>query len=97
LVSDLVKHEDSWPFLKPVSKKDSKEYLKLVNNKPMNLATIKNNLINYKYNDYKLIINDLKLIFTNCNLYFDKTSDEYKSGKILFDYFNQQATQYELV
>lgn len=98
LVCELVKHEDSWPFLKQIPKKDAKEYLKLVNNKPMNLATIKNNLINYKYSsDYKLIMNDLKLIFTNCNLYYDETSDEYKSGKILFDYFTQQATQYGLI
>jgi hypothetical protein len=59
----------------------------------MDFATIKNNINNFKYDDYTNIIDDIRLTFENCWKYNEPGSDIYKTGKRLSAYFENHAKQ----
>jgi hypothetical protein len=59
----------------------------------MDFATIKNNINNFKYDDYTNIIDDIRLTFENCWKYNEPGSDIYKTGKRLSTYFENHAKQ----
>lgn len=92
LLTDMMKHNDGWPFLRPVSKRDAPDYYEVIK-KPMDFATIKNNINNFKYDDYTNIIDDIRLTFQNCWDYNEPGSDIYKTGKRLSTYFENHAKQ----
>lgn len=77
LIEEISKHEDSWPFIRPVIKSEVPDYYKVIKN-PMDLAKVKSNLNVGKYSSNYDVINDLQLIFTNCDLYNNANTDIYK-------------------
>jgi protein polybromo-1 len=63
----------------------------------MDFLTIKNNINNYKYNDYTKIIEDIRLVFENCRTYNEPGSDIYRTGDRLSNYFEKHAKQVGLL
>jgi hypothetical protein len=59
--------------------------------KPMDFSTIKNNINNFKYDDYTKIIGDIRLVFHNCRTYNEPGSDIYKTGERLSNYFETHS------
>jgi len=57
----------------------------------MDFSTIKNNLNNFKYNDYTSTIDDIRLVFQNCRDYNEPDSEIYDSCKRLTTYFEREA------
>ena len=68
LLSELFRNVDSEPFRTPVDLNEYEDYLSKVNT-PMDLSTIKEQLLSGCYSDPKDLNRDLKLIFTNSKLY----------------------------
>ena len=69
-ISAMIKHNHSWPFVKPVDtiKLGLPDYHKLIK-QPMDLATVKKRLENNYYWCGKECISDINLMFTNCYMY----------------------------
>lgn len=77
LLNEIGKHEDSWPFNRPVQKNEVRDYYEIIKT-PMDFAKIKSrlNLGHYK-SDYD-IMNDIQQVFINCDLYNTSNSEIYK-------------------
>lgn len=76
----LIRHEpESVPFRYPVDPQvlGIPDYFEIVK-KPMDLGTIRNNLMNGKYNDPWEYVDDVWLMFDNAWLYNRKSSRVYK-------------------
>ncbi|KAL0482918.1 histone acetyltransferase [Acrasis kona] len=61
-------HEVSWPFRKPVTKKEAGDYLDVIK-EPMDLSTIQKKIKNSMYNSKEDFERDLRLMFNNCRIY----------------------------
>ncbi|XP_061467616.1 bromodomain adjacent to zinc finger domain protein 1A isoform X2 [Rhineura floridana] len=89
LVVELVRHDDSWPFMKLVSKIQVPDYYDIIK-KPIAL-----NIIREKVNkcEYKLaeFIEDIELMFSNCFEYNPRNTSEAKAGTRLQAFFRIQA------
>lgn len=90
LINELMKHEDGWPFLKPVSKREAPDYHEVIE-RPMDFSTIKNNINNFKYDDYTSIVEDIRLVFQNCREYNEPGSDIYTICQRLSNFFEKEA------
>lgn len=77
LLEEIMKHEDAWPFLRPVVKSEVPDYYKVIKN-PMDLAKVKSNLNIGKYSSNYDVASDLQLIFKNCDLYNINGSEIYR-------------------
>ncbi|XP_068208965.1 bromodomain adjacent to zinc finger domain protein 1A [Palaemon carinicauda] len=86
ILEELLKHSHSWPFVKPVSKKDAPDYYEIVK-KPMDFRKIHAKLFDMKYLKDEEFIADVMLVFQNCQQYNMENTDEYKAGKLLSKYF----------
>lgn len=76
----LIRHEpESVPFRYPVDPQvlGIPDYFEIIK-KPMDLGTIRNNLMNGKYNDPWEYVDDVWLMFDNAWLYNRKSSKVYK-------------------
>jgi bromodomain adjacent to zinc finger domain protein 1A len=91
-LNEMMKSQDGWPFLKPVSRRDAPDYFEVIE-KPMDFSTIKNKLNNFKYSDYTNVIEDIRLVFSNCHTYNEPGSDIYKTGMRLSRQFEANAKQ----
>ena len=60
--------DHSFPFLRPVQKKEAPNYYDIITN-PMDLGTVGKNLKNLKYNSKSEFKQDLDLIWSNCLKY----------------------------
>lgn len=68
LLEEISKHNDSWPFNRPVSKQEVPDYYNIITI-PMDFAKIKSRLnLGYYSSDYD-IMGDIQQIFTNCDIY----------------------------
>ncbi|XP_060068944.1 bromodomain adjacent to zinc finger domain protein 1A-like [Ylistrum balloti] len=92
LVLELVKHEDSTPFLKPVSKKLVPDYHDIIAC-PMDFSTIRNKINSFIYTDALSIVKDVRLIFANCAQYNKKQTPEYKAGGLLSKLFEKRLRE----
>jgi hypothetical protein len=63
----------------------------------MDLASIKNNINHFKYTDYTSILDDIRLIFSNCRTYNGPSSDIYKIGQRLNNFFEHRVKQLSLI
>jgi bromodomain adjacent to zinc finger domain protein 1A len=63
----------------------------------MDLASIKNNINHFKYTDYTSILDDIRLIFSNCREYNEPSSEIYKAGQRLNNFFEKQVKQLNLL
>ena len=89
-ISELFRKEDSEPFRNPVDLNDYEDYLEKVSS-PMDLSTIREQLMSGNYEDPKDLNKDLKLIFQNSKLYnTDKRSVIFLMTLRLQSYVNEQ-------
>ncbi|GAB0088714.1 Bromodomain adjacent to zinc finger domain protein 1A, bromodomain [Sergentomyia squamirostris] len=75
----IAKHPDSWPFIRPVEKKEVPDYYEIIK-QPMDLAKVKSKLNCGEYATNYSVIKDIELIFNNCDAYNNSDSEIYKSG-----------------
>lgn len=76
LLDEVCKNENSWPFLRPVSRHEVPDYYKVIKN-PMDLAKIKSKLNTGSYSTNVEVMKDIQLIFSNCDLYNQNESEIY--------------------
>lgn len=90
LIVDLVRHEDSWPFLKLVNKAQVTDYYDIIK-KPVALNIIREKLNRCEYNFALDFIDDVELMFTNCFEYNPRNTSEAKAGMKLQAFFHNQV------
>lgn len=49
LLNAMMRHKDGWPFDRPITKTDAPDYHQIIK-RPMDLGTIRSNIIRMKYN-----------------------------------------------
>ncbi|CAF0741721.1 unnamed protein product [Brachionus calyciflorus] len=90
ILNDLFKHKDSWPFLKPVTKRQAPDYFEVIS-KPIDFSTIRKKIKSFEYSDYTKIIEDIRQVFENCRAYNEPGSDIYETGERVSNYFELEA------
>ncbi|KAM7540208.1 hypothetical protein Aperf_G00000039834 [Anoplocephala perfoliata] len=86
---DLIKHELSWPFRKPVCCKTVPIYRKIIK-RPMDLSTILKRLVLERSHHYSSVSEwrkDVRQIFINCRIFNEDDSEIGKAGHELRKYF----------
>ncbi|VDM31191.1 unnamed protein product [Hydatigera taeniaeformis] len=86
---DLMRHELSWPFRKPVCCKTVPIYRKVIK-RPMDLSTILKRLGADRWNYYTSVAEwreDVRQIFKNCRIFNEDDSEIGKAGHELRRYF----------
>lgn len=73
---------ESWPFLKPVNKKQVKDYYTVIR-KPMDLETVTKKVAAHKYHSRQEFIADIALIAKNCEQYNGSESNFTAQSKVL--------------
>ncbi|GFR75033.1 bromodomain adjacent to zinc finger domain protein 1A [Elysia marginata] len=92
LVNELIKHEDAWPFLKPVDKKLVPDYYDVIK-RPMDFGTIRNKIHAFSYQHPSQMLNDIKLIFQNCAEYNNRNSLEFRACTQLTKTFEKRVKE----
>ncbi|XP_019881429.2 bromodomain adjacent to zinc finger domain protein 1A isoform X2 [Aethina tumida] len=92
LLSDVMKHKDAWPFLRPVQKNEVPDYYDVIT-KPMDFGTIKYKLNMGEYNEDRQLMTDAILVFGNCNAYNHSEADVYKCGSRLKKFFVKKCKE----
>ncbi|XP_027891149.1 bromodomain adjacent to zinc finger domain protein 1A [Xiphophorus couchianus] len=87
LTVELVRHEDSWPFMKLVSKTQVPDYYDIIT-KPIALSTIREKVNNCEYQTAGDYISDVELMFSNCLQYNPRHTNEAKAGMRLQQFFH---------
>uniref|UniRef100_A0A9J7XHJ9 Bromodomain adjacent to zinc finger domain protein 1A n=1 Tax=Cyprinus carpio carpio TaxID=630221 RepID=A0A9J7XHJ9_CYPCA len=89
LTVDLVRHEDSWPFKKLVSRTQVPDYYDIIK-KPIALSTIREKVNNCEYQTAAEYIKDVELMFSNCLEYNPINTNEAKAGLRLQAFFHSE-------
>ncbi|KAM7364185.1 TATA-box binding protein associated factor 1 isoform 2-T2 [Cochliomyia hominivorax] len=76
--------QESWPFLKPVNKKQVKDYYTIIK-RPMDLETIGKNVEAHRYHSRAEFLADIELIATNCEQYNGSESRFTKNAKHILE------------
>ncbi|XP_019407199.1 PREDICTED: bromodomain adjacent to zinc finger domain protein 1A, partial [Crocodylus porosus] len=90
LVVELVRHDDSWPFMKLVSKIQVPDYYDIIK-KPIALNIIREKVNKCEYKLASEFIEDIELMFANCFEYNPRNTSEAKAGTRLQAFFHVQA------
>ncbi|XP_070611739.1 bromodomain adjacent to zinc finger domain protein 1A isoform X2 [Erythrolamprus reginae] len=90
LVVELVRHDDSWPFMKLVSKVQVPDYYDIIK-KPIALNIIREKVNKCEYKVASEFIEDVELMFSNCFEYNARNTSEAKAGTRLQAFFHVQA------
>ncbi|XP_032618737.1 bromodomain adjacent to zinc finger domain protein 1A isoform X1 [Chelonoidis abingdonii] len=90
LVVELVRHDDSWPFMKLVSKVQVPDYYDIIK-KPIALNIIREKVNKCEYKLASEFIEDIELMFSNCFEYNPRNTSEAKAGIRLQAFFHIQA------
>ncbi|XP_067390237.1 bromodomain adjacent to zinc finger domain protein 1A isoform X2 [Emydura macquarii macquarii] len=90
LVVELVRHDDSWPFMKLVSKVQVPDYYDIIK-KPIALNIIREKVNKCEYKLASEFIEDIELMFSNCFEYNPRNTSEAKAGIRLQAFFHVQA------
>lgn len=80
--STLKVMPDSWPFLKPVNKKQVKDYYTLIR-RPMDLETISKKVQAHKYHSRAEFLADVELIANNCEQYNGNESNFTQQARLM--------------
>uniref|UniRef100_A0A4W5RCH2 Bromodomain adjacent to zinc finger domain protein 1A n=1 Tax=Hucho hucho TaxID=62062 RepID=A0A4W5RCH2_9TELE len=91
LTVELVRHEDSWPFMKLVSRTQVPDYFDIIK-KPIALSTIREKVNNCAYKTATAYIEDVELMFANCLQYNPQHTNEAKAGTRLQAFFNSEIS-----
>ncbi|XP_057200639.1 bromodomain adjacent to zinc finger domain protein 1A isoform X3 [Triplophysa rosa] len=89
LTVDLVRHEDSWPFKKLVSRTQVPDYYDIIK-KPIALSTIREKVNNCEFQSAAEFIADVELMFSNCLEYNPRSTNEAKAGLRLQSFFHSE-------
>ncbi|CDQ66248.1 unnamed protein product [Oncorhynchus mykiss] len=89
LTVELVRHEDSWPFMKLVSRTQVPDYFDIIK-KPIALSTIREKVNNCAYKTATAYVEDVELMFANCLQYNPQHTNEAKAGTRLQAFFNSE-------
>ncbi|XP_055377436.1 transcription initiation factor TFIID subunit 1 [Condylostylus longicornis] len=76
---------EAWPFLKPVNKKQVKDYYSIIK-RPMDLETISKKVAAHKYHSREEFLADIELIAINCETYNGSESTFTKNAKGILEY-----------
>uniref|UniRef100_A0A674BHV2 Bromodomain adjacent to zinc finger domain protein 1A n=1 Tax=Salmo trutta TaxID=8032 RepID=A0A674BHV2_SALTR len=91
LTVELVRHEDSWPFMKLVSRTQVPDYFDIIK-KPIALSTIREKVNNCAYKTATAYVEDVELMFANCLQYNPQHTNEAKAGARLQAFFNSEIS-----
>ncbi|XP_018009322.1 transcription initiation factor TFIID subunit 1 [Hyalella azteca] len=89
----IVTTNDSWPFMKPVSKKNVKDYYDIIQN-PMDLSTVIKKVKNHKYHSRAEFITDFQLIHENSQVYNGPDSSYSKKAEALLQIVTESLDEY---
>ncbi|XP_054653508.1 bromodomain adjacent to zinc finger domain protein 1A [Dunckerocampus dactyliophorus] len=92
LIVELVRHEDSWPFMKLVSRTQVPDYYDIIS-KPMALSTIREKVNNCQYLSAGEFMADVDLMFANCLQYNARHTNEAKAGIRLQQFFYSELNR----
>ncbi|KAK9869330.1 hypothetical protein WA026_003084 [Henosepilachna vigintioctopunctata] len=92
LLTEVMKHPDAWPFLRPVQKNEVPDYHDVISN-PMDFGTIKYKLNMGEYNTDAQLMYDSALVFQNCNTYNEMDSEIYRCGVRLLESFRRKCKE----
>ncbi|XP_036323316.1 bromodomain adjacent to zinc finger domain protein 1A [Rhagoletis pomonella] len=95
LLDDVMKHQDAWPFTRPVSQAEVPDYHKIIKT-PMDLAKVKSKLNMGAYQLNEEVMKDIQLIFRNCDEYNVKGNEIYTAGCTLENYVIEQCKRLNL-
>ncbi|KAM3917997.1 bromodomain adjacent to zinc finger domain protein 1A [Leptodactylus fuscus] len=90
LVVELVRHDDSWPFMRLVSKIQVPDYFDIIK-RPIALNIIREKVNKCEYKSASEFVADIELMFSNCFEYNHVTSNEAKAGLRLQTFFMNEA------
>ncbi|XP_004536590.1 transcription initiation factor TFIID subunit 1 isoform X1 [Ceratitis capitata] len=85
--------QESWPFLKPVNKKQVRDYYTIIK-RPMDLETIGKNVEAHRYHSRAEFLADIELIATNCEQYNGSESRFTKNAKDLVTIARTQLEEF---
>ncbi|KAF7730997.1 histone acetyltransferase [Apophysomyces ossiformis] len=86
LVSELQRHQHSWPFAEPVNADLVTDYYDVIG-EPMDLRTLEQNVENDAYASMDEFVRDAQKIFDNCRVYNAEGTNVAKLGVSLEKYF----------
>ena len=69
IIAEIKSNPDSINFYEPVDTKIFKDYLKAINERPMDIKTIEKKLSQRKYHFIQDVFDDFQLIWDNCRIY----------------------------
>ncbi|XP_033167357.1 transcription initiation factor TFIID subunit 1 isoform X1 [Drosophila mauritiana] len=93
LHSQIKQLPESWPFLKPVNKKQVKDYYTVIK-RPMDLETIGKNIEAHRYHSRAEYLADIELIATNCEQYNGSDTRYTKFSKKILEYAQTQLIEF---
>ena len=94
ILNDKIKSmSESWPFLKPVNKKQVKDYYNKIKN-PMDLEQIGKKVAAHKYHNRQEFLRDIEQILKNCITYNGKESVYTKKAEAIFNTVVSQLNEY---
>ncbi|CAL8078691.1 unnamed protein product [Orchesella dallaii] len=96
ILNQVKNHHASWPFAKPVDKKEVPDYYDYIQF-PMDLQTMTDRLKRGYYIHKKLFIGDMIRIFTNCRTYNTQETEYYRCANLLEKFFNDKLKERGLV
>ncbi|XP_011211666.2 transcription initiation factor TFIID subunit 1 isoform X2 [Bactrocera dorsalis] len=85
--------QESWPFLKPVNKKQVRDYYTIIK-RPMDLETIGKNVEAHRYHSRAEFLADIELIAANCEQYNGSESRFTKNAKDLLHFARTQLEEF---
>lgn len=89
LHAQIKQMTESWPFLKPVNKKQVKDYYTVIK-RPMDLETIGKNIESHRYHSRAEYLADIELIATNCEQYNGSDTRYTRFAKKILHYAQTQ-------
>uniref|UniRef100_A0A8C5HVH0 Bromodomain adjacent to zinc finger domain protein 1A n=1 Tax=Gouania willdenowi TaxID=441366 RepID=A0A8C5HVH0_GOUWI len=92
VVVEMVRHEDSWPFIKLVSRTQVPDYYDIITS-PIALSTIREKVNNCVYTNTADFVSDVSLMFSNCLLFNPRVSAEYKAAQRLQLFFQSELSR----
>jgi len=88
ILTELWAQDDSYPFARPVDKKQSPDYYKVISN-PIDLSVIKEKLHSLQYTSAVDFVKDFRLMISNCRAYNPPDTFVYNAGEELNNIFNR--------
>ncbi|XP_039757443.1 bromodomain adjacent to zinc finger domain protein 1A isoform X2 [Pararge aegeria] len=95
LLTDAMRHKDSWPFYEPVPVDEVPDYLNVIE-QPMDLSTIKAKLESSQYATDAALVADVALVFNNCYTYNKDSHPVAKAGMRLEKFISKRCTELNL-